>query len=90
LWSNTTLNSYESLTIFVSPLNFETLNRSSGSAHAGRAGQAIRKLPRDRDVVELFKSCPRRPVAAAVKQKNKDLLSDCLCGTKEEKKTSEP
>jgi hypothetical protein len=24
-----------------------------------------------------------------VKQKNKDLLSDCLCGTKEKKKTSE-
>jgi hypothetical protein len=23
LWSNTTLNSYQSLTIFVSPLNFE-------------------------------------------------------------------
>ena len=38
--------------------------------------KAIGELPRDRDVVELFKKlCGADPLPAAVKQQNKDLLS---------------
>ena len=50
LWSNTTLNSYESLTIFVSPLNLEQVLRSCGEIE-----KPIREMPRDAEGTDLLK-----------------------------------
>ena len=55
LWSNTTLNSYESLAIFVSPLNFEhrTLKQVLRSAHCHKRWKAITEMLHDAEVIEL-------------------------------------